>query len=312
MTPEELVQLRQEKWRLNGAPVRTLDDAREFIDSVGFCLMYPLKPAVLLPTFVGAWNGSDKDLHVARQSFADPQAHEAEGLINRLLREHLLFESNLFPESTLLLSPAVFPYFYALAGERTPGREQGGEPLSQSGRLAWNILQKEGPLSRERLQQQLGSDLSLSGVDRALGELWMRLRIMRVDHTESQGEMWESLQRWAPDAVHEGSRVSVPAALSALISQYLDCVIAAEPSEIEDFCSHLVPRSKVKESVNAMLAARQFSFVNVGHKSLVQMTVANPPTPGPRQTRESRETEAQREKRQRQRAANSPIRRRPA
>ena len=248
MTPEELIQLRRNKWRLNGNPVRTLDDARDFIESVGFCLMYPLKPAVLLPTFVGAWMGSDKDLHVARQAFADESAHEASALINRLLREHLLFESNLFPESNLLLSPSVFPYFYALAGERTPGREQsGGEVLSQSGRLAWAIFQKEGPLSRERIQQALGSDLSLSGVDRALGELWMRLRIMRVSHAEGKGELWESLQRWAPDAVHQGSRVSVPAALSALVSKYLECVIAAELSEIEDFFSQLVLSAYPKE-----------------------------------------------------------------
>ena len=46
MTNQELEDLRRQKWRLNGNPVRTLEDAREFIESVGFALMYPLKPAV--------------------------------------------------------------------------------------------------------------------------------------------------------------------------------------------------------------------------------------------------------------------------
>ena len=36
MTDLELEQLRQEKWRLNGKPVRTIEDARAFIESVGF------------------------------------------------------------------------------------------------------------------------------------------------------------------------------------------------------------------------------------------------------------------------------------
>ncbi len=58
MTEQELQELRDAKWHTNGQPIRTQDDAREFIESVGFCLMYPLRPAVLVPTFIGAWAGS--------------------------------------------------------------------------------------------------------------------------------------------------------------------------------------------------------------------------------------------------------------
>ena len=60
MTDHELDQLRREKWHLNGAPLRTLDEARRFLESVGFCLMYPMRPPLLAPTFIGAWTGSDK------------------------------------------------------------------------------------------------------------------------------------------------------------------------------------------------------------------------------------------------------------
>jgi hypothetical protein len=42
MTDTELIQLRRDKWRLNGNSVRTLEDAHSFIESVGFCLMLPL------------------------------------------------------------------------------------------------------------------------------------------------------------------------------------------------------------------------------------------------------------------------------
>ena len=45
MTEKELQELRSEKWRVNGRPIRTLDDAQEFIESVGFCLMFPTRPA---------------------------------------------------------------------------------------------------------------------------------------------------------------------------------------------------------------------------------------------------------------------------
>ena len=65
MTDPELLQARMQKWRLDGQPVRTLDDARTFFESVGFCLMYPMRPAILVPTFIGAWVGADDKLPAA-------------------------------------------------------------------------------------------------------------------------------------------------------------------------------------------------------------------------------------------------------
>src|SRR4051812_38180704 len=95
---QQLEKFRREKCRLNGLPVRTLDDARAFIESVGFALMYPLRPAVLLPTFIGAWAGSAEGLPTWQHAFADPRAHEATDLMVRMLRERVAYEANLFGE----------------------------------------------------------------------------------------------------------------------------------------------------------------------------------------------------------------------
>jgi hypothetical protein len=65
-------------------------------------------------------------------------------------------------------------------------------------------------------------------------------------------------------------------ALSALISKYLNCVIAADLQEIESFFGNFVPRSKVREAVNALLGARELSFVPVGNRSLIQVTQEQP------------------------------------
>jgi hypothetical protein len=69
---------------------------------------------------------------------------------------------------------------------------------------------------------------------------------------------------------------SVGEALSALISKYLNCVIAADLPEIESFFGNFVPRSKVREAVNALLGARELSFVPVGNRSLIQVTQEQP------------------------------------
>jgi hypothetical protein len=124
------------------------------------------------------------------------------------------------------------------------------------------------------MQEALGGSISLAALDKALGELWSKLRITRVDYNPSQGSSWDVLYRWAPEAVKEGIGLSVPEALSGLISKYLEGVIAAEQTELESFFGNFVPRSRVKEAVNALLAARELSFVHVGGRSMIQITPA--------------------------------------
>jgi len=278
MTDSELLQARAQKWHLDGRAVRTLDDARSFLESVGFCLLYPLKPPVLVPTFVGAWVGSDDHLPTWQYAYADPRAKETTDLMVRMLREKFAYEAPLFDENNaFLVAASVFPYFYALVGERNPKQPPRANTRAGYSQLAcdaFELIRRRGPISKAKLGEMLGGALSVSGLDRALAELWAKLRITRVDYTVEEGSVWDELSRWAPDAVREGVGLSVPAALSGLLSKYLDCVVAADQGEIETFLSNFVPKSRVKEAINALLSAREFSFVHVGSRSLLQITPA--------------------------------------
>src|SRR5262252_3216228 len=278
MNDSELLQARAQKWHLDGNAVRILDDSRSFLESVGFCLMYPLKPPVLVPTFIGAWVGSDDRLPMWQHAFADPRAKDATDLMVRALRDKAAYEAPLFDENNaFLLSASVFPYFYALVGERNPKQAPRGTTRSGYSQLAcdaFELIRRRGPISKSKLGEMLGGGLSVAALDRGLAELWAKLRITRVDYTLEEGSVWDELSRWAPEAVREGVGVSVPAALSALLSKYLDCVIAADPGEVESFFSYFVSRSRVKDAINALLSAREFSFVHVGSRSLLQVTPA--------------------------------------
>jgi hypothetical protein len=281
MTEQELHQLRQQKWRLDGRAVRTLDDARDFIDSVGFCLMYPLRPMPLVPTFMGAYAGEDRNLPTWKTAFQDPRAKEATDLMVRLLREKAAYEANLFGETDFLVSASAFPFFYGLVGDRNPkqtpkpGKRSDYTPLALD---IFEVIRNQGAVTKSKLREDLGAELTPQALDRALGELWSRLRITRVDYVPDEGAYWDALYRWSPDAVREGIQVSVAEALTALISKYLDCVIAADQTEIGDFFSNFVPRSKVNEAINALLAARELQFVAIENRSLIQVT---PPRPTP-------------------------------
>lgn len=278
MTDFELQEQRRERWRLNGKPIRTIEDARAFLEEVGFCLMYPGRPALLAPTFIGAFAGSDDHLPEWRHAFKDPRAAQATELMVRLLRERSAFEANLFEENNgLILAASVFPFFYALMGERNPKQAPkpgARSPYSQLASDAFAVIQRKGALSKQKLQDELGGGVSTPALDKALAELWSKLRLTRVDYKQSEGSVWDLVYRWAPEPVKEGVGLSVPEALSALVSKYLDCVIAADQSELESFFGNFIARSKVKEAVNVLLAARELSFVHVGGKSMLQITPA--------------------------------------
>jgi Winged helix DNA-binding domain len=276
---------------LDGHAVRTFDDARLFIESVGFCLMYPMRQQVLVPTFMGAWVGSNQQLPTWQHAFADPRAQEATEVMVRLLRDRAAYEANRFDENNaFLIAASIFPYFYALVGERNPKLAPKPKPHSDYSQLACDafaLIARDGPISKQKMRDVLGGSVSFVALDHALGELWSRLRITRVDYNPTEGAFWDVLYRWSPDAVREGINLSVGEALTALLSKYLSSVVAVDQQELESFFGNFVPRSRVKDAVNALLAARELSFIRVGNRSLIQITPAKveavPRVSGPRE-----------------------------
>ena len=272
MTDQELQQQRKAKWRVDGNAVRTIEDARAFLDEVGFCLVYPVRPPLPLPTWIGAFTGSDERLPDAKHAFSDPRAREAEELMLRLLREKSAFESNLLGETNLLVAASVFPYFLALIVAQEKKGTAKGEKLSPLANDAFKVIEQKGPVGKQQLRTLLKGDLSTAALDRALAELWSRLRITRVGYQAAEGAVWDTFARWAPAQVKQGSSLSTAEALSALLSRYLDAAIAAEQEEIENVLAPVAPRSRIKEAVNALLSARELSFVHLGTRTLIQIT----------------------------------------
>lgn len=282
MTESELQELRRQKWRVKENPIHTLEDAHEFIESVGFCLMYPTRPPVMVPTFIGAFVGNEEKLPTWQHAFADKRAMQAQELMVRLLRQKHAYEANLFSETPFLVAASVFPYFYGLVGDRNPRQVPKSGPRSDYSPLAvhtFQAIQKQGPVSKDKLKEILGGEPSNAALDRALFELWSKLRITRVDYNKDEGAFWDVLFRWSPEPVREGMNMGIPEALTALVSKYLDCVVAAEQSAVEEFFSNLIARSRTREAINALLAARELEYVHVGGRGMIQITPPKlPPT----------------------------------
>ena len=281
MTEQELLQERARLWRVDGNPVRTIEDARSFLKSAGFALMYPVRSLPAVPTFIGAYAGSAEGLPDGRHAFADPRTAPATELMVRLLRERTAFEANFLPESSLLVSAEMFPFLYALVGDRNakgaPKVKAQGARVSPLGVKVFEAIQNHGPLSKGQLRELVGRELTTSALDRALNELWSILKITRVNYSESEGAFWDLLYRWAPKMVKEGTELSLQEAISGLLGKYLDTVVAAEQEEIEQFLSQMVSRARIRETLHALQAARQLKLTTIGAKAMFQV----PPTPAP-------------------------------
>jgi hypothetical protein len=263
----------------------TIEDARSFIESVGLCPMYPERTLPVMPSFIGAFSGSATGLPDAKRAFSDPRAQQATDLLVRLLREKSAYELKLAGDVTLISSAPLFPFFYALISDRTPKAppktKAHGAAVSELAARVFAALQEHGPLSKGHLQRRVGGEPSLTALDRALEELWSILKITRVDYNANDGAQWDVLYRWAPQPVKEGIQISQPEAISALVSKYLEAVVAADQEEIEQLFSHFSSRSKIREAVNALLQARELSFVTIGSRTLIRMT----PPPEPQRRR---------------------------
>jgi 23S rRNA pseudouridine2605 synthase len=276
MTETELQQQRAQIWRIDGKPVRTQEDARRFLEDVGFCLVYPERSQPLVATWMGAYAGSPDRLPDQKHAFADPRAREAIDLLMRLVRERDAYQVSLSGGSHLIVAAALFPYFYALTGDRNPkapprsGTQ--GRAISPLAANVFDAVQKHGPLTKGRLRDLISGGASDAGLDRALNELWSILKITMIDQREGEDAVWDVLYRWAPEAVKEGLNISAQEAVSALLGKYLEAVIAATQQEIEDFFSRLTSRSKVRDAIHALLAARELSFLPMGAKTMIRLT----------------------------------------
>ena len=264
MTQDDLDKSRLQIWRQDGSRVLTAEDARLWLDEIGFCSLLPTgKP---LASLAQATAGS------AEKTPSNEAVEAARQLTARLIEDHaaaaLLWEEN----STLsgeqfdaVVSAEVLPYLYALRGDREVKRAPQGSPLMQR---VWEALQ-DGPKTVGELVRDVGHELTEPAILRALHELWVKLRVVPLLETSPSqaGAQWDLTQRYWPDAVKQGASMSQALALSALVSLYLHGAVAATVEEIEDVLGPLASRSRVREVVQGLGASRQLKMLGVGRSS---------------------------------------------
>jgi len=265
--------VRAERWRQKSDPVLTREDASAWINTSGLCLYLPRRHQFLAPapSFVEATIGAPSETP------APAAIANARELMIRVVESGEALPLNLFgtlsEQPDFLASREAFPYIFTMRGGRNwklpPPK---ATPLVTA---IWNLLEDGGSLEATEIQAGLGHEITEAAVVRSLMDLWGGLRVMPV-YAENGPTRWELTQKRFGDALTAANKIAQTTGLSALVSLYLESVIAATPEEIETFLSPLTARSKVREVVNGLAATRQIAIVPVGTQTMYHVAGSLP------------------------------------
>ena len=174
MTDSELQQARAtEVASGRPSPCARSRTRRAFLESVGFCLLYPMRPPVAGSRLRGSLGGSGRSpAHLATAFLFRSARPGRAGADGAPAARACCFRSQLVRRKQCLPGAAsVFPYFYALVGERNPKQAPKADPRSEYSQLAcdaFEVIRRDGPISKQKLGEKLGGSLSAAALDRGL------------------------------------------------------------------------------------------------------------------------------------------------
>ncbi len=249
---------------------------REWINVNGLVLYTPRSQqfAVPAPSFVECVLGTAN----AAPTLAETE--QPRTLLARLVAEGAVIPLHLFGSPTgagsetpdFLASPAVLPYIFTLRGDKAwkqPPVTSGGAKVSPLALASFNLITTKGRMTSSELASELANEVTEAAALRALTELWEHLRVLPVPQADGTATLWELTATRYTKQIKAGANAGLPTALSALISLYLGQSILPTAEEAETFLSPLAARSRIREVVNALIAARQLDTLVIDGKSLL-------------------------------------------
>jgi len=249
------------------APLETADEATRWLEELGLCLFLPRHAQLPAPapSLVEAVHGGAS---AAPPAAALQRAAElAAGLVDERRAVPLNLLGTFSEQPDFLITPEVLPWVAAIRGDRQWNAAPGGRTAPLVVRT-WQVLDREGEATAVELRELLGRELTEAAVLRALTELWTTVRAMPVAR-RGEPTRWTLLKNRFPAQLATGGNTSQAMAVSALLSIYLRAAVAATAAEAEIFLSPMTARSRIREVIHGMTAARQFGSMSVGSQTLL-------------------------------------------
>ena len=218
--------------------IQTVDQARAFVDDVGFCFFWPIK-GIEMPNLFHAIAGRIRSVPNAHD---DPDLSKSWGWKDRSLGRRWWYYGKLLRRRATLISLDVLPFFYASSGNYGGLddylEEYRSGTMTAEARRVYEALLTYGPLDTVRLRReaQMAADSAKSRFERALVELQVGLKVLPIGVAEAgawrYAFIYEIVPRHYPDLPEAARQISVSQARRVLVARYLDNVIAAHCSMV--------------------------------------------------------------------------------
>ena len=214
--------------------VRTIEEARAFVEEVGFCHFWPIK-GVEMPNLFHAIAGRVRPVP---DEHDDPDGSKCWGWKDHALDKRWWYYGKLLRRRATLISLAELPYFYALSenyGDLDDYLQEYTDGLmTAEAKAVYEALLEHGSLDTVRLRREarMSAESAKSRFDRALVELQVGLKVLPIGVAEAgawrYAFLYELLPRWFPDITEQARQISRAEARRVLVLRYLDNVVAAD------------------------------------------------------------------------------------
>ena len=235
MDSDSILRVREHHYhRTAERQLHTVEDARAFVDEVGFCHFWPIK-GVETPNLFHAIAGRVRPVPMEH---GDPDIGKCWGWKDQSLDKKWWYYGKLLRRRATLVSLEMLPYFYALSEnygslddylqEYEDGR------MTAEAKAVYEAILENGPLDTVRLRREarMSAESAKSRFDRALVELQVGLKVLPIGVAEAgawrYAFVYEIVQRYLTDLPAQARPIGRGEARRALVLRYLDNVVAAD------------------------------------------------------------------------------------
>ena len=229
--------LRQRELNYRRTPERrlhTVEEARAFVEDVGFCHFWPIK-GVETPNLFHAIAGRVRPVPMEHD---DPDISKCWGWKDQSLDKRWWYYAKFLRRRATLISLEMFPYFYALSenyGSLDDYLQEYEDGLmTAEAKAIYEAILEHGPLDTVRLRREahMSAQSAKSRFDRALVELQVGLKVMPVGVARTgawnYAFTYELLSRWLPELPQRARPIKRIEARRAVVLRYLENVAVAD------------------------------------------------------------------------------------
>lgn len=220
--------------RTPGRRLHTVEEARAFVDEIGFCHFWPIK-GVETPNLFHAIAGRVRPVP---HEHDDPDISKCWGWKDHALDKRWWYYGKLLRRRATLVSLDLLPTFYACSENygdlKDYVQEYADGLMTAEAKAIYEALLKHGPLDTIRLRREsrMSAESAKSRFERALVELQVGLKVLPIGVARTgawnYAFNYEIVQRHYPDLPEQARQIKRSEARRTLVLRYLDNVVAAD------------------------------------------------------------------------------------